>query len=113
MAGRRNEDEARAAERRTMVLMALMALWLAAYGYSIIHLITTAPIGSGFTRGLNRFTGFLGWQGVAGMLAFGCWGIGWSFPKGSGIRRASAVPLVLALALVLVIIGMVIFGVSA
>ena len=110
MAGSKQEDDARAEERRTMMLMALMALWLAAYGYSIVHLLTTAPIGSGFTRGLNRITGFLGWQGVAGMLAFGCWGLGWSFPKRSGIRRASAVPIILAAALVLVLLGMAMFA---
>lgn len=97
-------------ETRTLLLMVLLALWVAVYGYSIIFMLTTPVEGSGFTRGMNRISGFLGWQGVAGILAFGCWGIGWSFPKGSGVRRVSAVPLWMAVALILVGVGMVMFS---
>ncbi len=89
-----------------MLLMVLLALWVAAWGYSIFFL-TLSPDKDG---GITRSVGFLGWQGVAGILAFGCWGIGWSFPKGSGIRRVSAVPLVMALALLVVGLGMAMFG---
>ncbi len=97
-------------ETRTLLLMVLLAVWVAIYGYSLFFLMTTPVSGDGFTRGLNRVTGFLGWQGVAGMVAFACWGIGWSFPKGSGIRRMSGVPLGLVLALLFVGVGMVMFG---
>jgi len=88
-------------ETRALLLMVLMALWLAAYGYSVYYGLRTDPTGDGFTRGLNRVTGFLGWQGVAGILAFACFGVGRSFPKGSDIRRISAVPLGMAVALIL------------
>ncbi len=96
-------------EARTLLLMAVLALWLTVYGYSIVVLMTTASVADGSGRGLSRITVFLGWQGVAGILAFGCWGIGWSFPKGSGVRRVSGVPLGLALTLILVGAGMLVF----
>ena len=90
--------------------MVMIALWLAASAYSVAFLINVEPTGDGFTRGLNRVSGFLGWQGVAGMLAFAVWGVGLGFPKGSGIRRISAVPLGMALALILLLIGLVIWA---
>ena len=90
--------------------MVLLALWCAAWVYSVVFLMNTDPTGDGFTRGVNRITGFLGWQGVAGMLAFAVWGVGLGFPKGSGIRRTSAVPLGTALALILLIVGMVVWA---
>jgi len=92
-------------ETRKLLLMALLALWVAAFGYSIIFAATTPTSGDGFTRGMNRITGFLGWQGVAGTLAFACWGVGWSFERGLGIRRISTVPLGMALLVILAIIG--------
>ncbi len=97
-------------QSRMFLLMVMFALWLAASTYSVVFLISVAPTGDGFARGLNRITGFLGWQGVAGMLAFAVWGVGLGFPKGSGIRRTSAVPLGMALALILLIVGFVIWG---
>lgn len=90
-------------DRKAMLLMALIALWLAAWGYSLVFLLNTDPDSVGVTRGLNRMSGFLGWQGVAGMIAFACFAVGRSFPKWSGIRRISAVPFGMALALVLVV----------
>jgi len=87
--------------------MAMLALWAAAWGYSFVFALSTVAQGDGFTRGLNRIAGFLGWQGVAGMFAFACWGVGRGFSIGSGIRRISAVPLGLALALVIVVLGVV------
>jgi len=97
-------------DTRKLVLMALLALWLAAYGYSIIFALSAPAEGSGFTRGMNRIAGFSGWQGVAGILAFGCWGLGWSFARGSGIRRISVVPMWMALAVILAIVGWVVFN---
>ncbi len=97
-------------DSKTLLLMGLLALWLAVYGYSIIYYLTTGDKSSATLPGLSRVAGFMGWQGVAGMIAFGCWGIGWSFPKSSGIRRISAVPLGMALALVLAVLGMAVFG---
>ncbi len=93
-----------------MLLMALLALWLGAYIYSVVVLVAAGPEVEATLPYLKRDIGFLGWQGVAGIIAFGCWGVGWSFPKGTGIRRISGLPLGMALAMVLVISGMSVFG---
>jgi len=90
-----------------LLLMAMLALWVAAWGYSFVFVFFTDAQGDGFTRGLNRITGFLGWQGIAGMFAFACWGVGRGFPAKSGIRRISSLPLGLVLALGVVVLGMV------
>ena len=87
-------------ERRLLALMVLLALWLAAGIVSVMVLLRSQPLGPG----LSPMQGFLGWQGVAGMLGFGCWGIGMGFPRGSPVRRVAAIPLAVALALVLVMV---------
>lgn len=95
---------------RLFLLMAMLALWLVAWGYSLVFLALTQPTGDGFTRGMNRITGFLGWQGVAGMLAIAVWGVGRGFPKGSGVRKVSIFPLGMVLVLLLAIAGLVLWG---
>ena len=95
---------------RILLLMVLLAAWAVVYGYSIYFLLTVSPQGDGVTRGLNRISGFLGWQGLAGIIAFACWGIGWAFARSSSIRRISAVPMAMALALLMVMVGMVLFS---
>ncbi len=97
-------------EFRVLALMVLLAAWLAAYGYSIVHLLGSGATPAAPVPGLGPLSGFAGWQGVAGMIAFACWGIGHSLPAGSGVRRVSGVPLALALVLVLVGIGMAVLG---
>lgn len=97
-------------DRRTMFLMTLLAMWGAAYAYSIWFLITTPAELGGITGGLSRLSGFVGWQAIAGLIGFAVWGIGWSFPKGSGVRNISGLPLILALAVVIVGIGMLALG---
>ena len=91
-------------ERRLWILMGLLALWLAAYGYSIVVLLDTDRATGSVVQGLSRWTGFLGWQGVAGITAAAIWGVGRGFPKRTGIRRISAVPLGMALALVILVL---------
>ena len=46
--------------------------------------------------GLSNVRMSLGWQAIAGLLAFAIWGVGWGLPKSNGIRRMSSVPLVMA-----------------
>lgn len=94
---------------KSLGLMVLLALWVAAWGYSLVPLFAE-PTSDGFTRGMNRMAGFLGWQGVAGMIALALWGIGRGLPNGSGARRISGVPLGMALALLLVLVGMVLWA---
>ena len=92
---------------RTLLLMCLLALWLAAFGYSVVFFLTGEASGDGNAGGLDWASGFFGWQGVAGMFALACFGVGRSFSKSSGVRRISAIPLGMALTLFVAIIGFV------
>lgn len=96
-------------DARTFMLMVLLAFWAAAWGYSLVPLLS-AGAGDDQTGGLVRLGGFLGWQGIAGMFALALWGLGRGFPKRSGVRRISLVPLGMALALLLALIGTVIWA---
>ena len=98
-----------AGDGKRLILMVLLALWVAAWGLSVAQLFA-APTGDGFTRGMNRMSGFLGWQGVAGMIALALWGVGRGLPKGSGARRISAVPLGMTLAVLAALVGVVLWA---
>ena len=91
-------------DTRKFIMMVLIALWAAAWGYSLVAVFAD-PTGDGFSRGLNRVKGFLGWQGIAGMIALALWGVGREFDRNSGLRRISGVPLGMALALLLALGG--------
>lgn len=96
-------------EMRKFVVMALLALWVAAWGYSLVPLFADIT-GDGFTRGLNRLKGFLGWQAIAGMIALALWGIGRGLPRRSGARRIIGVPLGMALALLLALVAIALWA---
>lgn len=82
--------------RKTIALLLIFAaLWLLCYLRSVSILIWTEPTGDGFTRGLNRIAGFLGWQFAAGAMAIVIYVMGRQFPKG-GRRWLSRVPLIFA-----------------
>jgi len=94
---------------KTLALMVLLALWAAAWGYSLVPLFH-APSDEGLARGMTRAKGFFGWQAIAGMIALALWGIGRSFPKRSGIRRVSGIPFAMALALIIFLVSASIFS---
>ncbi|MEM9425640.1 MAG: hypothetical protein AAGA06_02970 [Pseudomonadota bacterium] len=94
-------------DKRRLLLTALIAIWVLAYGYSFVAFATTEPDGDGFTRGANRVAQFLGWQGMAGILAIAVFGVSRAWPKRSGVRRLATAPLVLALLLVAAIAGVI------
>ena len=54
---------------RRFLATCLAALWLMAFCYAFVAFWTTAPEGEGFVRGMNKPLVYLGWQGIAGMLA--------------------------------------------
>lgn len=82
---------------RRFLATCLAALWLLAFLYAFVAFWTTPPEGEGFVRGMNKPIVYLGWQGVAGMLALALWGVGRGWAKGSSARRLTSVPLALAL----------------
>lgn len=94
-------------ERNLLVLMVLLALWLGAYGYSLFVVLNAASVASATLPDTAASAGFLGWQAIAGVIAFACWAVGRTFPGDTGIRRISGVPLGMALA---VVIGLVAYA---
>ena len=88
-----SDDEARPPH---FLLTALFALWAMAFLYSFVAFLAADPEGSGFTRGANRIASFLGWQGVAGLLALCVFGVARNWPPGTSVRRLALVPLGLA-----------------
>ncbi len=97
-------------QRPLWLLAILLAAWALAFAWSGFAGLTTQPDGDGFARGLNRVGLFLGWQGVAGLIALAAFAVGRGWPKGSGIRRVSAVPFWFALALLAALAGLVVWA---
>ncbi|MEM9969581.1 MAG: hypothetical protein AAF762_00570 [Pseudomonadota bacterium] len=92
------------------VMTVLMAGWALSFAYAFYFFATEPPTGDGFTRGLNRVSGYLGWQGIAGTFAIAIWGVGRRWQAGSGVRRLSWVPILLALAQVLAIVALIVWA---
>jgi hypothetical protein len=83
----------------------VLALWAASWAMSFYAYATNAPTGDGFVRGLNRVTAFLGWQLAAAVPAFAAWILGRDWPRGTGVRIVSRMPIQLALALAVALGG--------
>ena len=83
----------RAVERRINAILGLMAVWMGAWGVSLwAFFVRAAPV-----PGIGNLEVALGWQGIAGLLALAVFGIGFGLPERHGVRRVSAVPLGMAL----------------
>lgn len=87
----------------------LLVLWAAAAAASLWYLFLAEPTGDGFTRGLNRLAGFVGWQLVAAMLAAITWWAGRGEARGSALRWISRVPAILAILLTLSIAALILW----
>lgn len=91
---------------RRMLLTALGAAWVLAYAYGFVAFATATAEGEGVVRGLDRVGLFLGWQGVAGVIAMAIFGISRAWPRGAAVRWLGAVPLGLAALLVAAILAL-------
>jgi hypothetical protein len=80
------------------VRIGLLLLWLVFMALSGASLLAE-PLGDGFTRGLNRVTGFLGWQIAGAVLALALWLSSGTLEKGRPMRRICRIPGVWALVL--------------
>lgn len=92
------------------LLWGALALWALAYGASLWALFWTEPNGDGFTRGLNRVAGFMGWQLLAAFLAVVAWAAGRRAEVTTPIRWLSRVPTFLAAALGVFIAGVIVMA---
>ncbi|MEL7027306.1 MAG: hypothetical protein AAGO57_08790 [Pseudomonadota bacterium] len=86
-------------KQNLFILAGILTFWVLAFGWSVFGSWAMEPTGDGFTRGSNRLVNFLGWQAIATCLALAAFGVGRAWPKGSGTRVVSRLPLWLACAL--------------
>lgn len=87
----------------------LLALWAGLYAASFVLAHATAPTGDSFLRGVNRLMVFFQYQGLATVVAAMIWWNGSWFAPRSWQRRLTYAPAGMAAALVLVLLGLVIF----
>lgn len=82
----------------------LLIVWFAVYAWSVLGYFLTPATGDGFTRGMNRVSGFVTWQLAAAGVAAAIWVAGRRFAVGSRARRISRGPALFAF---LPIVGLV------
>lgn len=99
--------EALPSDTRRYLLIAVLALWVLAFGWSVFSFATMAPTGDGFTRGLNRVESFLGWQVVAALVATLAFAISRPWPVGHATRRIASVPFWIAVGEVIVLVALI------
>jgi hypothetical protein len=86
------------------LLILLGAVWLISFVYAYYAFATVSDVVLP-ERGLNNVGAFLGWQGIAGITAVAIYGVGFAWETGSGARKLSRLPIVLAVIHVIAIIG--------
>lgn len=74
------------------LLWAGLALWVLVFAGSFVVPWLTPATGDGFTRGLNRISGFFGWQLAAGVVALVVWVLGSRLERKTAARRVSRLP---------------------
>ena len=94
---------------RRLLLMVLYAAWAICFAYAFVAYARAPYEGPGFPDGLNKPAVYLGWQGIAGMLAIAVFALGRAWPKGGAVRSLTAVPLGLAVLHILLIGGVLIW----
>ena len=94
---------------RGKIVHVLAALWLVPFAVSFAMFLTTAPTGDSFTRGLNRITVFLTWQGAAFVVAMlaglATWQVGAN--GGKNIKVIGYAPLAVSALLVATLVAII------
>ncbi len=92
-----------------LLLTALLAGWALAYGYSLFALPEFMRPREAFDMRLDLGPAlhFLGWQGVAGVMAVAVYGVSRLWPRGAAARQLGNLPLALAFLLLAVIAALV------
>lgn len=97
---------------RRRLIWVVLALWGVAMVASGLSL-AAEPVGDGFTRGMNRVIGLLGWQLAASVLAFVAWIVARPLPRGTVLRWLAHVPgwwCVVLLVGMVGLVGVALFG---
>lgn len=112
-AGARGRAVETSPTRAKAIIWLLFLAWCFCFAWSFVDFALAEATGSSFVRGINRLGGFLAWQIAAVVLAAATFGAGWMQPSGltRGLRRLTALPLILSAVLwvVVVIIGITLF----
>lgn len=77
---------------RRLLLIVLGAGWLMSFLYAFFAFASVSSDASVATRS----EAYLGWQGVAGVMAVAIFGVGLAWERGSPTRKLSIAPLMLA-----------------
>ncbi len=88
-------------EARINAILVLLAMWMGAWVIVVWANYWRAAPETGMT---NPYLS-LGWQGIAAILAFSIWGVGFGLPRGNGIRRMSAAPLAISFGIGLLVLA--------
>lgn len=95
-----------------LLLTVLLAGWALAYAYSIFELSEFWEPAMPFSFDVRDrpVLHFLGWQGVAGMVAVAIYGVSRLWPRGAAARQIGNLPLLLAFLLIAAIGAVVVLG---
>lgn len=98
-----------------LLLTVLLAAWVMAYAYSVFEISATGDITKLLDLDLQHQPSlyFLGWQGIAGIIAVGIYGVSRLWPRGAAARQIGNVPLLLAIVLVAALSAVLVFGQQA
>ncbi len=96
-----------------LLLTALFALWAIAFTYAFVAAGKATEGVFGWSAIRPALPVFLGWQGVAGLVALASFGVSRAWSRGSTVRRLGRVPLGIgALVLFAVVVIVAVMGAS-
>ncbi len=84
-----------------LLLTVLLAGWAMAYAYSLLEVASAESWASYLTLDFQNESSlhFLGWQGIAGVIALAVYGVSRLWPRGAAARQLGNLPLLLAVLL--------------
>jgi hypothetical protein len=83
-------------ESPLFLLTLLYSLWLLSFVYSFVRFFTIEPVVIDSEASMERIMAFLGWQGIALVLAVAVWAMGRRWSRRSSVRRLTLLPIGLA-----------------
>lgn len=92
-----------------LIFTVLYAAWVIVFAYAFVAYNNAPYEGAGFPDGLYKPAVFLGWQGIAGALAFAVFGVSRVWPRGASARTLGNIPLIIAALLAAAVVGFVIW----